>query len=300
MILFFELLFARRSQQLLDPQVWDEEGFFIKEIITEGLRSFLGPVEGYLCTLPRLITFVSLPISFTHYPLVATILGWAIIVAAMIALATGPTMLRGGALLSIAVLLVPSDPEVLGISLYTLWFAAILMFVAALWRPDASGLGWRAFYVTLSGLSSPAVLLALPLFLVRCFVIRRGPEFIIAGVASACAAVQLFMLRRNQLAGETGGVTTFAHAGSVVPKFLGSYLIGNLNFANTSSMTVTGVGTLAFVAAAVWQDRRNVSLYILCYLWFGAIALTGRKGGRRNPSPSNRRATLLFFLPYVL
>lgn len=297
-ILFFELLFARRSQQLINPQVWDEEGIFIKEVITEGLRSFLNPINGYLCSLPRLITFVSLPISFTHYPLVATILGWAIMVAVMIAVATAPAILRGGALLSIVVLLVPSDPEVLGISLYTLWFAALLMFVVALWRPDGSGVGWRAFYVSLSGLSSPAVVLAMPLFLVRCLVVRRRSEFIVAGIAAACAAIQVFLLEKYPLAGGSAGSTSVAHLGSVVPKFFGSYLVGNLGFASNLFMTIAGIGTLLFVAVAIWLDRRNASLYMLCYFWFGAIALTGARVDVQTLHPVTA-GPRYFFLPYV-
>ena len=195
-VLFFELLLLRRFEQLVHPQVWDEEGnVIITGLIDHGLRTMVEPIEGYLNSLARLITLISLPISFTHYPLVATIFCWTFIIATMVTLSISPITLRGGPLLAIATMLVPSNAEVFGIPLYTFWFAGNLLFIAALCVPRRGGIWWRTAFVILGGLSSPAIFLALPIFAVRVFRLRSPAEIVVDSVALTCAALQLVVMR---------------------------------------------------------------------------------------------------------
>jgi hypothetical protein len=63
-LVFFVILYARRSDQLIHPQVWDEDGTHIlRDLIHDGPWSILRPLNGYLVIIPRAISFLSLSIS---------------------------------------------------------------------------------------------------------------------------------------------------------------------------------------------------------------------------------------------
>ena len=79
---FALLLFSRRSAQLLSPQVWDEDGTYVLAgLLARGWASLAEPVNGYLILVPKLVSALSLSVSFYHYPLVSTLVAWCVIVA---------------------------------------------------------------------------------------------------------------------------------------------------------------------------------------------------------------------------
>jgi hypothetical protein len=299
-VLFLELLFVRRAEQLLNPQVWVEDGRVVLHgLITEGARSLIEPVNGYLIAIARLISSVALSITFVHYPLVSTILAWLFIVAVVLAISFSPTILRGGVLLGVLTMLVPSDAEVFGLPLYTIWWAALLIFLAALWQYRRGGFAWRIAFVLVGGLSSPAIFLALPLFLVRAWFVRGRQEIVVTLVALACGIIQFQSVRLDPSATSTTNLTaSIRHCYDILPKFIGDYLVGNF-VPQTGALAITaGVITIVTVLAALLLNVRDVRLYAVCYLWAGAVALSvarvdiavadAAKAGQR-----------YFFLPFV-
>jgi hypothetical protein len=301
---FFAILCARRWQQLLHPQVWDEDGVVIlRDLAQVGPGSLFLPVNGYLICIDRLISTIGLFVSVAQYPAVSTILAWAFIIAALLAVSFSPLVIRGGPLLAIGALLVPTDPEVFGIPLYAFWWAGLLIIAAALWRPREPGVGWRIGFVIVGGLSSPVILLGLPLFLVRAAVFRRDRrELVITGVAVVCAAIQLFTLHQAHLAAGKS-LLSAENLLRVPAQFLGNYVVGSLARTNPSIghdlLLVVGTLTLVVVAAAVWNDRRHVWTWLpLLYLWFGSIALSSARidVAAINPVTAGPR---YFFYPFV-
>jgi hypothetical protein len=303
-VVFFAILCARRGQQLLHPQVWDEDGVIIlRDLAQVGPGSLVQPVNGYLVSIDRLISATGLFVSVAQYPAISTILAWAFIIAALLAVSFSPLVIRGGPLLAIGALLVPTDPEVFGIPLYAFWWAGLLIIAAALWRPRAPGLAWRIGFVMVGGLSSPVILLGLPLFLVRAAVFRRDRgELITAGVAVVCAAIQLFTLHNSPF-GVAKSLLSVANLLPVPAQFLGNYLVGSLARTNPSIghalLLAAGSLSLVVVAAAVWNDRRHVWIWLtLLYLWFGSIALSSQRidVAAINPVTAGPR---YFFYPFV-
>jgi len=155
---FTLLLASRRWLQLVSPQVWDEDGTkIIPGLINHGLTSFLTPVNGYLITVPKIISLISLTISFSHYPLISTILAWLFIASVGLAVAISPTHLKLKIACALLIFLIPSNPEVFGLPLYTFWWSSILLFLLALWDEKNLQLKWRVIFLFLGGLSSPKI-----------------------------------------------------------------------------------------------------------------------------------------------
>ena len=298
-LLFFMLLFARRYEQLLDPQVWDEDGtVVVHDLIVTGPASLFKPIAGYLISVPRLISAASLSLSFVHYPLISTLLAWAFIVGVALAIALSPSIVRGGPFLAAAALLVPSNAEVFGLPLYTFWWAALLIFVAALWQPGRGGLWWRVAFVLIGGLSSPAIFLAVPIFVLRPLLVRVRDEFVVSGVALVCAAIQFYFVRQGGDAAASAVAASLSHAPQIVSKFLGFYFAGNLVPWNDTLFTIGGFAVAAVIVVTIVLDRKNAALYALCYLWLGSIALTAARVDVAILQP-NAGGPRYFFYAYV-
>src|SRR5215475_5493181 len=136
------LLLVRAWPRLLNAQVWDEDGTHnLPGFFKNGLADLFEPLNGYLVLVPKLITISAASISFSQYPLISTLLAWGVTLAVCYIIATAPIQLRGGLLLAVACLLVPSDPEVFGLPLYTFWWVSILLFVVVFWNQQSTDWG---------------------------------------------------------------------------------------------------------------------------------------------------------------
>lgn len=126
----FGLMLLRAWPRLLYPEVWIEDGSLnIYRFVNEGVINFFGQVGGYLVLVPKLITFLSLSISFFYYPWISTLLAWAFSIFVFVVIARAPSYLKGSLLLAVACFLIPSDIECFGLPMYSFWWTAPLLFV---------------------------------------------------------------------------------------------------------------------------------------------------------------------------
>ena len=298
-LLFFALLYARRSAQLLHPQVWDEDGTRnIPGLMNDGLKSLFYPVNGYLIVVPKVITAVSLAISGLYYPLISTIITWLFIVYVCIAISVSPTWLKGGLLLGVFTLLIPSDPEVFGIPLYSFWWASLLLFLVVLWDPESTRVGMRVLYTVAGGLSSPVIFIAAPLLACRViFGPNRKRELTVLATAVACCFAQGVAMAKHLQLG-TGKVNAGA-LHYVLPEFVGSYFGGNFNRKTDHLVWIDAAVFLLFLLMAIPFLRRRPQYLYLFALWCGSVAIVAR---RVDLAIINTRyaAPRYFFLPFAL
>ncbi len=298
--LFFSLLYMRRSVQLLHPQVWDEDGTqVLPALLDHGLKSLFYPVNGYLILVPKLISAISLGISGIYYPAVSTIITWGFIVGVCLAIAVCPTWLKWGTLLGVATLLVPTDPEVFGIPLYSFWWASLLLFLTVLWDEKSTDLKLRMCFVLLGGLSSPIIFLVAPFLVGRAAIFRtKRQETIIAALALFCCSLQAFALLHS--AGNlSSGKIDERSLRYVMPKFLGGYLAGNFDRTTNNLVWFATGAFIVFLFMTVPFLSRRPRYVSLLGLWGGAIYLIAR---RVDLSLLQTRfgAPRYFFLPFVL
>jgi hypothetical protein len=295
-VLFLGLLASRRWAQLAHPQVWDEEGMFISGPIANGWADFLQPVNGYLLLVPKAIARASLALSYYQYPLVSTIATWLFIASVGLAVALAPTSLRGRWLCAMAVFFVPTDPEVFGLTLYTFWWASILVILLPLWDETKPWLWLRLGFVLAGGLSSPVVIAVLPMLYLRAFIYRaRRSELVVALAATAVAVVQLHFTIGGSAASAppVGSILR-----NVIPKFSGYFLVANL-WETSGFGFLAGALLVGLIVMWLLSDRRDMATWMLAALWATAIAMSV---ARVNPAYIHPRTAgpRYFFLPYAL
>jgi hypothetical protein len=295
-ILFLLLLFSRRWEQLVSPQVWCEDAWLIEGFIKSGWHEFLLPLNGYLVLVPKLITCVSLSLSIYYYPIVSTVLTWAFTAFVGLAVAASPTRLKGKMLCAVSIFVIPSDPEVFGIPLYTIWWSAILLLIPALWDERVPRLFLRMVCVVVGGLSSPFVLVALPIFCFRAYWYRTfRSEKIVAFVATIVAAIQVpfVFLDASKAVPSISSILR-----NVIPKFCGWFVMGNFTESRFLLWTA-GLLVVALIAKYCYRGRRDPAVWILFSLFIGAICSSIIR-----VDPSSLHPVLAgpryFFLPFVL
>jgi hypothetical protein len=293
---FLGLLASRRWAQLVSPQVWCEDGWLIEGFIKHGWHEFLLPLNGYLVLIPKLITCLSLALSIYYYPIISTALAWGFTAFVGYAVAFAPTRLNGKVLCAISIFASPSDAEVFGLPLYTLWWAAILLLIPALWDERITTVFFRIALVIVGGLSSPYIFIALPVFYFRAFCYRNyRSEKIVAFVATivACIQVPFVFLDASKAVPSISSVLQ-----NVIPKFCGWFVVGNLSQSSFLLWTA-GLVIVALIATYCFCGRRDPSVWILFSLYLGAICSSI---ARIDPSILHPvlAGPRYFFLPYVL
>jgi hypothetical protein len=268
------LLAFRAWPRLLYPEVWDEDGTQnIYYFIEHGWRSLFEPVNGYLIIIPKLITAFSISISITQYPLISTVLTWFITVIIFYFIATSPLRLKGGILLAITCLLIPSDPEVFGLPLYTFWWVSLLLFIVVFW--DSKSTDWlkRCTFIFFATLSSPIFIITLPLLWIRAWLLRKNPlEIKLALFSTVCAAIQLWVMWNYPKSIASGiGSIDFSTIIQIIPKFLGAYLIGNIQ---PTLQWFFGVMLLSFFVFTLFRKDNSPVIWGLIYLWCATVFLS--------------------------
>ena len=293
---FFLLAASRRWQQFTCPQVWCEDGEVIAGFARHGWREFLLPVNGYLILVPKLLTGGALALSLPWYPLLSTVLATAFSALVGVAVFAAPTSLRVRSLCAVGLFLVPSNPEVFDLPLYALWWAPILLLLVALWDADDLRLGLRLLFLAFGGLSSPFILVVLPVLATRALMRPRAAGgWILAGAAAAAAAVQghFLLLGKNAVRPPLASMGKF-----VVPKFCGWYVAGNLAH-DPRLLWVLGLGILVLVGAQLQAAGRRPAPWILAYLWAGSLAASVLRAdpAALHPAAAGPR---YFFLPFLM
>ncbi len=272
LLLFLGLLATRRWQQLFSPQVWDEDGTQnLAGFINNGWYSLFEPVNGYLIMIPKLISAISLEISFAYYPFISTVISWFFIVLIGFAVLYSPTKLRFKTLCAISIFIIPTDPEVFGLPLYTFWWSSLLLFLVALWDEKYLLLKWRIFFLLIGGLSSPLIVLILPVLYFRMYWYKMiRSELIIGLLATPVAATQLYFI----LKGEGGNFPPLDSVlSNIIPKFFGDFFIGNW-VSSKALLWVSGLIALLFLLYWFLSNKHHLSTWILNYLLVGTIVLS--------------------------
>ena len=259
-LLTIALLALRKSDSLLNPQFWAEDGalFFIEAERHGGWGLLFHPYEGYLHLLPRLIAALGTSVPLLHVP---AFYAWtSLAVTGIVAWCLQSPRLRlpCGWVAALALALVPHTGEVYLTACNLQWITALALFGLALSRDATSPLGQIGDFALLvfTGLSGPFILLALPLFAWRGVTLRSRASLGLLAAAFACAAAHVPALLARATPDDQPPWAPFHHLAVVGRRwigslFLGPYSPGEIPFA---LLTLVGVPVLAW---ALWRRRKQ-------------------------------------------
>jgi len=265
------LLVIRTWPRLLHPEVWQEDGTYnLPGFFQNGLTDLLEPVNGYLIVVPKMITMLSVSISITQYPMISTFMACGVMLVVFYIVATAPIRIHGGILLAAACMLLPSNPEVFGLPLYSFWWISILLFVVVFWNANQNDSILRAVIIIMSSLSSPVCIATLPLLWTRACILRKNRrEISLTLLATSCVAIQVWtMIHSNIYVVSQINIASFY---SIITKFIGSYAIGNIF---PMFRWYFGLIILSLLIVTVLRDLRSPVKWGLAYLLCATILMS--------------------------
>ena len=248
------VLFLRRPDQFLHPYVWVEDGTVILKAYAErGFASIVEPVQGYHILVSKMIALAAFKLSIMWTPELMLVLAVAFTIAVLLAVALSPTYLPWPFACALAVLFVPTGPEVFAVSEYSFWWAGLLLILALLWDTSRGRAWLRWLYLIFGGLSSPVIGPIALLLGLRATIERRSSEYIALAIAATAAVIQLVTA---YLRADMGASAQWSTVWVAVQKFYGLYFIGG-DPSDTKSFITYGLFCAAgLIVAAVAARRR--------------------------------------------
>ena len=298
-LLFFILLFLRRGMQLLHPDIWNEDGYFnMGSFILSGWHNLYEPTQGYLVLIPKLITDISMSISFIYYPEVSTYLTWLFTIILALTVVYAPTMLKYPVLAALFIFLIPTNAEAFGLPLFTLWFSAILLFLAALWKPGEKQIMKNTLLV-LAGFSSPTIVIIIPIQIFRMIMLPNKKEELLTLLLSiGISAIQLSFIFSRTVVGDPIQ-PDFLLLQNIIHKFFAFYYLGAFEV-GTVVLWIGGLYLIVLMVTYFLQNRKDIYFQILVYLFFATIALSVSRFNPIQINPIFGGGARYFFLPYIL
>jgi hypothetical protein len=294
-VLTVVILFARRPDQFAQPAMWIEDGFLtLRAFLESGARVLYQPLNGYLITASKLISYIAFSTSIRWAPEIEAALAVACTCAVTAAIAFSPTHLRWPFLCAVAVLLVPTGSEVFAVSAYTFWWAGLLLLLALLWDTDRGYTGWRIAFILIGGLSSPLIISLAPLFVVRAALTRRRGDYLAVALVALTAAIQSYAIHAEGFSANVAGSFDPLVVWMAVQKFVGGFVRFN----------ALGPFILAALALAVWMLRGRLDRYFYCLVAAYAIVCASvvlrLTLGEFLPMSAGGEGVRYFFYPFVL
>ncbi|MFM7750600.1 MAG: hypothetical protein ACKPB0_09310 [Opitutaceae bacterium] len=188
------LLFLRRPDALLKPQLWAEDGsVFLLGQDAKGFVALFEPYMGYLHTLPRLTAWAAdALLDVAWWPAFYHAVAFAVWLGVLARLFSSRLNLPHRPWLAAGVLLAVQTPEIFLNLTNAQWAGALLLLQQAmLARPVGSVQRAGDFaLVALFGLTGPFIIPLLPLFAWRWWRDRQADNIALLLVAATCAALQ--------------------------------------------------------------------------------------------------------------
>ena len=153
----FVVWVMRRPAQLVAPYIWAEESVVLRSWLEEGWSAAFNPLQGYFAFPSTFFIVLGAELSVPALPVLEYVFATAVFLTTVALLLIPDSRwgdIRIRSLLAIALVLVPCDPEVFGVLLYSFWWAALWPVIILGWRGPLWGS--RIPLLAIGALSSPA------------------------------------------------------------------------------------------------------------------------------------------------
>jgi hypothetical protein len=292
---------ARRPEQLTRPYVWDEEAVVLKDFIESGWAAALTPVQGYLVLPSSPLLALGAQISLTDVPTTSYISASLVFVVTVVMLVVPDSRwgdLKIRAAMAITMALVPTNPEVFGVLLYSFWWSTLWPLIILGWKRSLWAI--RVPLLAIAALSSPAGGALFVLFFIAYALWRRRHDLISGAILLAGLVVEIVVFFSS-----TRAETIRSPATAVAEQVLrtGGYFetqwlpVGQLD---RGLLALAGLLFLAFLAGAGIYLAASVGRPEALLLTLAALLFTGLSAV---PAPLISHPVVAgpryFFLPFV-
>lgn len=302
------VLFARRPDALINPQLFAEDGLvFFLGAYESGLSAIMQPYGGYYHLVPRLIALVALKFDPSWVPFIYNFAALTIVCLINVAVFSKRISLPAKPLIVLSLALVPHTGEVfLNLTNIQWWLAVALILV--LLSEDASKTIHYFCDITavvLCGLSGPFLVFVFPIFIVRACMRRSSSCIATAIMAGIVCSIQIFCLYNHRSEFERSGLINFSWLGSVMTgrvfgTFAAGYKIDNLS-SSPLWLIFGALATAAFLRFAFCKGNYRSERAIIGSAWICYVVPVGlkflRETGAIAPPLNGDR---YFFLPHIL
>jgi hypothetical protein len=182
----------RRPEQLTRPYVWVEESQIIGHFLEDGWAGAFQPIQGYLILPAMVLVTLATDLSFLDLPWLMYVFAVCVFVATVLLLVLPDSRwgnLNVRSAMALAMVLVPTNPEIFGVLLYSFWWSTLWPLIILGWKRDLWLL--RAPLLAVGALSSPAAGALFPLYGLGYLRNRRLRELLSGGILLACFVVQI-------------------------------------------------------------------------------------------------------------
>ena len=140
------LWILRRPEQLTRPYLWVEESFIVRNFLDDGWAGAFEPIQGYLILPANILVALATEISFLHLPELLYGFAFAVYLATVLLLVVPESRwgdLTTRSVMALTMALVPTNPEVFGVALYSFWWTTLWPLIVLGWKRDLWLLGCR-------------------------------------------------------------------------------------------------------------------------------------------------------------
>lgn len=293
----------RRPEQLTRPYVWVEESFIIRNFLDDGWAGAFEPLQGYFILPASALVALAAELSFVQLPELAYAFSFAVFVGTVLLLLLPESRwgdLNARCLMALTMVLVPTNPEVFGIALYSFWWTTLWPVIVLGWKRDLWAL--RVPVLAVAALSSPAAGALFVVFLLAYALRRRLRELVSAAILLAGfvyeLSVALDSTRAELLSRDADPLRvleqTFRTAGLYEARWLSPaspdryfLLLGGIVF----------VVFLVFAAVRLASARRHEALLLVAAAGIYTVLSAVPAPLITDPGTSGPR---YFFLPFVV
>lgn len=195
------ILYVRKPDAFLNPQFWAEDGtVFFLTAYRDGIAALFQPYSGYLHLLPRIIAWVADALPYRWTPAIYNLAGligtWAVV-----AMLHSPRLRLPFPLgYSMVLVLVPHMTGEIFVNLTNLQWSLSLLLLLCVLQEGAKTMAGRILdssILVLAGLSTPLIVLVVPIQLYRSLRNSTLALLVQAGLTATIAAVQALIFWRH-------------------------------------------------------------------------------------------------------
>jgi hypothetical protein len=182
----------RRPEQLTRPYVWVEESYVVRNFLEDGWSGAFEPLQGYLTLPANVLVALAAEISFMQLPELMYAFGLGLFVATVLLLLLPDSHwgnLTTRSAMAVTMALVPINPEVFGVLLYSFWWTTLWPLIVLGWKRDLWVL--RVPVLGVGALSSPAAGALFLVFAIAYLLNRRIRELFSACILLAGLVLQI-------------------------------------------------------------------------------------------------------------